>query len=194
MELRQFFFKYRSYTPIPLVLILIYFARPKFSGILIGLVFILLGEATRITANRYAGGATRTTKIGAAALCTSGPFAHLRNPLYFGNMLLYTGVVFFAGAPSVTAMLILTWTFFIIQYSLIISLEEETLVKKFGDEYETFRRHVPRLIPRLTPWAGPDDRQPRSFQSTLKIEKRTLQNILAILIVIILRSLLGPAG
>ena len=115
MDIRQFFFKNRSYTPIPLVFILIYFTQPTFFGILLGLVVILIGESIRIYANRYAGGVTRTTKVGAKKLCTAGPFAYVRNPLYVGNMVIYTGVVLFAGAPSVIAMMILTWAFFVIQ-------------------------------------------------------------------------------
>ncbi len=190
MSLGNFFFKYRSYTPIPLVLILIYFARTTPAGIITGLVFIVLGESIRIYANRYAGGATRTVKVGASALCTSGPFARVRNPLYVGNMLLYTGVVFFAGAPSMPFMLLLTWAFFIIQYALIIDLEETTLKQKFGLEYETFCSNVPRLIPRLKAWSNNDDRVPKSIRATLKIEKRTLQNIIVVLIIIILRTVL----
>ena len=33
-------------------------------------------------------------------------------------------------------------------------LEEPGLVKRFGDEYLTYKRNVPRWIPRLTPWDG----------------------------------------
>ena len=189
MDIRRLLFKNRGYTPIPLVLLLIYYARPSFWGIVFSLIFIFLGETIRIYANRYAGGATRTTKVGAAALCTAGPFAYVRNPLYLGNMLIYTGVVFFAGAPSILAMLLLTWAFFIIQYSLIIALEEETLTEKFGDEYRIFCKYVPRLVPRVSAWRNSDDRVPRTLTSTLKIEKRTLQNILVILIIILVRSI-----
>ncbi|NQT96609.1 MAG: isoprenylcysteine carboxylmethyltransferase family protein [Candidatus Marinimicrobia bacterium] len=188
MDIRQFFFKNRSYTPIPLVLILIYFARPTFLGIVLGLLVILLGESIRIYANRFAGGATRTTRVGAAALCTAGPFTYVRNPLYVGNMIIYSGVVFFAGAPSVPAMLILTWAFFLIQYSLIVALEEETLTEKFGEQYRVFCKYVPRIVPRFTAWQNADDRIPHTITNTLKIEKRTLQNILVILIIILIRS------
>ncbi len=191
MSLGQFFFKYRSYTPIPLVLMVIYFARPTMAGIITGLIFITLGESIRIHANRYAGGATRTVKVGASALCTSGPFARVRNPLYIGNMFLYTGIVLFAGAPSVPLMMAITWGFFVIQYSLIVSLEEETLRTKFGKEYENYCINVPRLLPRLKAWAGDDDRQPKTIKATLKIEKRTLQNIAVIMVIIILRSVLS---
>jgi hypothetical protein len=35
---------------------------------------------------------------------------------------------------------------------MIISLEEETLTKIFGAEYENYKTNVPRLLPRLKPW------------------------------------------
>jgi hypothetical protein len=32
--------------------------------------------------------------------------------------------------------------------------EEPGLVNRFGDDYLTYKRNVPRWIPRLTPWEG----------------------------------------
>ena len=58
MDIRQFFFKYRSYTPIPIVLLIIYYSEPSQLYIMIGLSLIAAGEFIRISAVRYAGGAT----------------------------------------------------------------------------------------------------------------------------------------
>jgi protein-S-isoprenylcysteine O-methyltransferase Ste14 len=38
-------------------------------------------------------------------------------------------------------------------------LEEPQLAQRFGDEYELYRRHVPRWIPRRQPWQAPWDQQ-----------------------------------
>ncbi|MFQ6613424.1 MAG: methyltransferase family protein [Fidelibacterota bacterium] len=188
MDIRNFFFTYRSYTPIPLALIILYYAQPELPLSVAGLFVVILGEAIRFSGVRYAGGITRTTKVGAPSLCTAGPFARVRNPLYLGNMVMYTGIVLFAGAPNLFAMLLLTWVFFSVQYGLIISLEEETLTKLFGDEYQTYRTHVPALFPRISSWNSQDNRQPMSVRKTFRSEKRTLQNALLILIIIILRT------
>ncbi len=190
MDIRNFFFTYRGYTPIPLALLIIYFAQPSIPLSLIGVGVLLLGEAIRFNGVRYAGGVTRTTKVGAPALCTAGPFARVRNPLYLGNMVMYTGIVLIAGAPNLLAMLIVTWTFFIVQYGLIISLEEETLTRLFGEAYQTYRVNVPALIPRLRPWPNDDTRKPMSISKTLRTEKRTLQNATLIVILILIRSFL----
>jgi protein-S-isoprenylcysteine O-methyltransferase Ste14 len=42
----------------------------------------------------------------------------------------------------------------IINLIYIPLLEEPILVNRFGDEYLTCKRNVPRWIPRLTPWEG----------------------------------------
>jgi protein-S-isoprenylcysteine O-methyltransferase Ste14 len=188
MGIRKFIFKNRGYTPIPLALIILYFAQPGNSFIVYGSILLIFGEYIRFSGVRYAGGITRTTKVGAPSLCTSGPFSHVRNPLYIGNIIMYTGVVLIAGAPNIMAMLIITWCFFIIQYGLIIALEEETLTELFAAEYKLYKQNVHAFIPRFTPWNPSDSRVPISYKKTFKTEKRTLQNSLFVLVLILVRA------
>ena len=111
MDIRQFFFKYRSYTPIPLVLVLLYFSNPFQPAIYFGIGLLAVGESIRIWAVRYAGGRTRTRKVGAPKLVTSGPFAYVRNPLYLGNMLMYLGIVLIAGGTIYVVAVFINFTF-----------------------------------------------------------------------------------
>ena len=104
MDIRNFFFKYRSYTPIPIGVMIIFFARPSVTYLIFGTTLLLIGESIRMWAVSYAGGVTRTRKVGAPQLCTSGPYAFVRNPLYVGNMMMYLGLVFVAGAANVYLM------------------------------------------------------------------------------------------
>ena len=187
MNIGNFFFKYRSYTPIPLVAVILYNAQLANAYVVLGLIFIILGESIRFWSVSYAGGITRTTTVGATTLCTAGPFSHTRNPLYIGNMLIYNGIVLIAGASNIFALLMLTWLFFIIQYFLIINLEEQTLTRIFGAKYLEYTKNVPRLFPRLVRWKSNDIRQPMTFLKTLGTEKRTLQNIVIFLIIIYIR-------
>ena len=143
MDIRQFFFRNRSFNPIPIALMIIYFAGDNNSFRFIGFVLLLIGETIRIWAVSHAGGATRTRNVGAPALCSSGPYAHSRNPLYVGNMLMYIGIVLIAGVPNGFFMVMVTTVFFLIQYTLIISLEEETLDTLFGNEYTFLERYIP---------------------------------------------------
>jgi len=205
MDIRQFFFKYRSYTPIPILLLIIYHSGPTSTYILnryikiygppfyidnkmIGLALIVLGEFIRISAVRYAGGATRTRNVGAPFLCTSGPYSLTRNPLYCGNVIIYIGTVFFAGGVWMWHILPLVIIFFIFQYYHIISLEEKTLKIKFKDQYKLYFDHVPQLFPRFSPWKGGSQTKPRNLISTIKTEKRTLQNIFIISFIIMFKK------
>ena len=132
MDIRQFFFKYRSYTPIPIAILILYFSLEHSPYYPLGLLMLMFGELIRIWAVSYAGGKTRTRKVGAPELCTSGPYSFTRNPLYLGNMFMYIGISIIAGAPNIILMISTVFTFFIIQYTFIVSLEEETLTTLFG--------------------------------------------------------------
>jgi protein-S-isoprenylcysteine O-methyltransferase Ste14 len=187
MDIRNLFFKFRSYTPIPIGVMIVYFARSESSLLLLGISLLLIGEFIRIWAVSYAGGETRTRKVGAPALCTSGPYAFVRNPLYVGNMLMYVGIVMIAGAVNVWLMAATTFLFFLIQYSLIVSLEEETLNTLFGQEYLNYKANVPAIFPRFSPWENPENRKPARILKTLKTEKRTLQNVFLVLVLITIR-------
>lgn len=189
MKLRELIFRKRSYTPIPIALTMFYFTSFKFPFVLVGLAFISLGELVRINAVRYAGGATRTMNVGAPSLCMSGPYSFTRNPLYLGNMIIYLGFVLFSGGPFLLELFILVFIFFTFQYSMIISLEEETLSEKFDNSYFIYKENVPRLFPRLNSWINNDTRLPSSIKKTLRTEKRSLQNIFIITVIITLKNI-----
>ncbi len=187
MDIRDFFFRNRGYTPIPLAIIILTFASLKIELLPIGVILVVTGELLRLNGVRYAGGETRTLKVGASALCSSGPFAYLRNPLYLGNVIIYAGMVLIAGGEFVWILLPVTLTFFFLEYGLIISLEEETLRKKFNEEYGEYLSMVPRLIPRVSPWKGGSETVPMTIEKTLRTEKRTLQIIGGFILLLILR-------
>ena len=187
MDIRNFFFKNRSFTPIPIAVSIIYFAQPDNQNILLGFAVLLAGELIRMWSVSYAGGETRTTSVGAPSLCTAGPYGFVRNPIYVGNMLMYLGIVIVAGSPNLMLMALATMSFFIIQYSLIISLEEEKLDELFGPDYTTYKSNVRAIVPRLRRWKTDDDRKPLSLLKLIKTEKRTLQNVTFILTLIVVR-------
>ena len=189
MDIRNFLFSNRSYTPIPIALSIIYFSNPSFPYFVYGMTLVLIGELIRINAVSHAGGITRTMNVGAPSLCTSGPYSRTRNPLYLGNMVIYLGIVLIAGGENVFLMGAVVFFYFTFQYIMIISLEEETLKKLFGDEYISYMNNVPRLFPRITPWVGGINvHKPSNLYKTLKTEKRTLQNILFIIGLVVIRS------
>jgi protein-S-isoprenylcysteine O-methyltransferase Ste14 len=180
MDVRQFFFKLRSYTPIPLLVLLLITAKPSVQSYLVGLAFMLGGELIRMWGVAHAGGATRTRNVGAPMLVTSGPFARTRNPLYIGNALIYVGVVFLAG--GLWYWIPVALGFCALQYGLIVSLEENTLVDLFGPEYEFYRRSVPRWMPRVVPWSWSIPRRP-DWRDAWRNEKHTRINLIVMIVV-----------
>ena len=189
MDVRQFFFKNRSYTPLPLAFAIIFFAYPSGSTTIVGFFLVLIGEIIRLNGVHHAGGSTRTRKVGAPGLCISGPFGYVRNPLYLGNIIIYAGVVLMAGGPFMWQLLGITVAFFFLQYSLIISLEEEILAGKFGDEYRLYFTNVPRFIPRRTSWSGHNNKtSPLTWGKTFRTERRTFQMVAIFFLFIVTKA------
>ena len=187
MDIRNLFFKSRSFTPIPILLMMLYFARPNSPYFFLGIVLIAIGEIIRLRSVSFAGGETRTMNVGASSICKSGPYSIVRNPLYIGNMMIYVGFAFVAGSVYVVTISSITFVYFFIQYSLIISLEEEALEEKFGDEYITYKKLVPSVLPKINNTFRNYDTIPSSLAKTIKTEKRTLQNILLVSLLLLLR-------
>jgi protein-S-isoprenylcysteine O-methyltransferase Ste14 len=189
MDIRNFLFSNRSFTPVPIALVIIYLSDSSILYFIYGMPLILVGELIRINAVSHAGGITRTMNVGAPSLCTSGPYSRTRNPLYLGNMIIYLGIVLVAGGEYVFILEGIVFLYFTFQYMMIISLEEETLKKLFGDEYISYMENVPRLFPKITPWTGGlNVHKPSDLYKTIKTEKRTLQNIILILSILVIKS------
>lgn len=186
MDIREFLFNNRGYTPIPLVIAVLVLADPSWTTYLCGLGIASIGEGLRIWGVSHAGGATRTTHgVGGEVLITSGPYAHLRNPLYLGNFILCFGLCIMAWA-WMPWMLILYIALFALQYSLIISLEEEYLRAKFGTLYEDYEKNVPRFFPRFRPYSRSPSGQ-GDFKKALFCEKSTLLCILLFCLAVLIR-------
>ena len=178
--LGHFLFRIRSFTPIPLIILLIIFAHPSRLSFVVGFIIVIFGELLRIWAVGYAGAATRTRSMGAARqLVTTGPYAYVRNPLYLGNFLLSLGICIIS---SVYWMIPIFLVGYLCQYLPIILSEEIHLRKECGKVYDEYYANVPRFIPRIHPYTNcsAHDFSPRR---AIKSEKRTF---LAIFLVIAL--------
>ncbi len=169
-------FKYRSYTPIPFLLVMFFYEDANIWSLIIGFIIALTGELIRLWGVSWAGSETRTTgTVGGVFLVISGPFAYVRNPLYLGNILMYLGlgVMSYALFPYLQIFALI---FFMFQYYMIVKEEEDYLRKTYGKSYEDYVNKVPRFIPRLLPYKNKVVEQPTfKLNAGLKSEKRTLQ-------------------
>ena len=82
-------------------------------------------------------------------LIVEGPYRYCRNPMITGVflMLIGEGLMLFS-------VNILVWAaaFFLINTLYFIFLEEPSLMQRFGGDYLRYKKHVPRWMPRLTPY------------------------------------------
>ncbi len=181
-DIRQLLFRYRSYTPIPFIIVMLIYAEPTTPSVLLGSVVTFLGESMRLWGVAYAGSLTRVTgSVGAPAVIMAGPYAFVRNPLYLGNILMYLGIALIANA-LIPWLPIVATCFFIVQYSLIVTLEEEFLEREFGATYQEYRNNVPRFLPRLVPYRTPAQaNQLPNWKEALRSETRTLQALVLVI-------------
>jgi protein-S-isoprenylcysteine O-methyltransferase Ste14 len=144
-------FRYRSFLPIPLALILLFVRVAETDGaplVTFGAAIVVAGQALRLWAVRHIGtiSRTRTTRYG--PLMTAGPYAVVRNPLYVGNWLLWTG---FAVWSRLLWMVPVAWVIFFLQYRAIAGWEAAFIRSKYPGSYDEYARQVRPWMPRWPP-------------------------------------------
>ena len=131
------------------------FARPTPRVLLVGAVVAFVGLVIRAWASGHI--------VKNDRLATTGPYAHTRNPLYFGSFLIAAG---FAVAAH-WALLLLVAAFFALIYVPTMQRERANIAGRFPEAYAEYARNVPAFFPRLTPWQGGDAAQGQGFSSAL---------------------------
>lgn len=153
----NFLFKYRNIL-FPLVLLALFaFFKPvplmnniasDFFMDIAGVLIILAGMGLRAAVIGLAyikrGGVNK--KIYADTLVTNGLFAHCRNPLYVGNLLILAGLFVIFNNPWVY---LAGGGFFVFSYVAIVLAEECFLLQKFGNEYKEYCARVNRWTFRI---------------------------------------------
>ncbi|PYQ76963.1 MAG: hypothetical protein DMG04_01830 [Acidobacteria bacterium] len=149
-KLGEWLFQRRTLLPLPIAAAILLIPSGETSrnvaAILGGIALTLSGEALRMWGVRHIGVISRTRSDRLGPLVESGPFAHLRNPLYIGNIALWVGFAITAGllwlAPIVLVLLAL-------EYHAIVRWEEHLLEWRLGETYRLYASRVPRWIPTL---------------------------------------------
>ncbi len=153
--------------------VFVFLARPTKTSLIAGALVMLPGLVLR----GLASGHVQKDK----QLTTSGPYAYTRNPLYLGSLMLAAGFAIAARSWWIVAIMLLM---FAVIYIPVIAGEERYLRQTFPD-YDDYARHVPRMLPRLTPYGG----QPSTYSSARYWKHREYQAsvgcvvVLAILVV-----------
>jgi protein-S-isoprenylcysteine O-methyltransferase Ste14 len=82
-------------------------------------------------------------------LVTSGFHRYVRNPVYLGSLLIFCGEALLFGRLSLLLYAAIGWAG---AAAFVRWYEEPALARRFGAEYEAYRRAVPAWRPRLRPW------------------------------------------
>lgn len=120
--------------------------------VLIGLILIVAGFALWVWTVRLLAGIGEGTLAPwdpTRHLVLEGPYSHVRNPMITAVLAVSIGEATLFGS---VALLIWCAAFFAINWVYFVLLEEPGLMRRFGEEYRSYRRNVPRWVPRRTPW------------------------------------------
>jgi protein-S-isoprenylcysteine O-methyltransferase Ste14 len=151
----EWLFRHRTALPLPLAVAILATPRNLTRGgtatILAGVGLTVAGELLRLWGVRQIGVISRTRSDRLGPLVTTGPFGYVRNPLYLGNIALWTGFALAAReiwlAPVIVVLLGLS-------YHAIVRWEEGLLEQRLGDAYRQYAAVVPRWLPRARPSTG----------------------------------------
>jgi protein-S-isoprenylcysteine O-methyltransferase Ste14 len=132
-----------------MAVLLIWHADPTLAGIGVGLSLVMAGEGLRFWSAGYL--------IKNQRLTVSGPYAHLRHPLYAGTMLVGVGLLWMGGGTAAPWLLGAGLLFFFLHYLPYKErIESARLERRYGDAYRRYRGAVPALVPTLRPWSDPE--------------------------------------
>jgi protein-S-isoprenylcysteine O-methyltransferase Ste14 len=82
-------------------------------------------------------------------LVVGGPYRYVRNPMYVAILAAIVGLALLLGQLR---LLLFPSAFWPIVAAFVRWYEEPALTRRFGAEYEAYRRAVPAWWPRLRPW------------------------------------------
>ncbi|MRS16084.1 S-isoprenylcysteine methyltransferase [Enterobacteriaceae bacterium RIT691] len=156
--------------------------------LIVGGFLALIGQGIRVltVGLDYIVRGGRNRRVYADDLVQSGLFAHCRNPLYLGNLLMIIG---FGIASNNPWYLAITLPLFFLAYGCIIAAEEAYLSGRFGDEYRRYCANTPRLLPRLNGLAQTLRDFPFNWRRAVVKEYSTLCITLLVLVLLSGRAL-----
>jgi protein-S-isoprenylcysteine O-methyltransferase Ste14 len=174
-------FQHRGWLPAPLVAVMLATGSPPVGALRWGLgaALIATGEGIRLAAVGHIGPASRTRDDSAHRVVDTGPYAHVRNPLYVGNLLLWAGVGVLLWPWALVAPALLA-----AHYGFIVRWEEANLAARLGAPYLDYCARVPRWIPR---WAG-GEKGRWDARMAFRSERSTLLVLAVVILAVLIRG------
>ena len=166
---------------VTIIVILIYvaFSNPHWSGLTVGVILIIMGQAARFWGAGYL---EKNVK-----LARGGPYRLVRHPLYFGSFRMGLGLAVRVEAAA-------WWAFgyvllFIAFFLPAIHVEELRLQSIFGAEYQDLMVEVPGLVPRLAPPPSPPQQPTETSFSWARVaSNREVRSVVAMVAIVALQA------
>jgi protein-S-isoprenylcysteine O-methyltransferase Ste14 len=152
--------------------------RPLWYGMLV----CVLGEAIQVWAASH----LKKDK----QIATSGPYAHVRNPMYFGRFFVGLGIMLMIKNPILVAVYVIS---FVIYVTLRVGGEEARLLGYFGQDYADYCASVPRFFPRFHGYAKSAGQRAKWELFTRNHEYRNVVGLLLMFAVVCMRVQYLPA-
>jgi protein-S-isoprenylcysteine O-methyltransferase Ste14 len=146
--------RWQARTPLPYY----YWAPVRVIGmiVLVAGVIVLVGAFARFVME---GLGTPAPVAAPERLVVGGVYRYVRNPMYVAILAAIVGQAFILGR---LALLLYATVLWLITAAFVRFYEEPTLARRFGADYEAYRRAVPAWWPRLRPWDPGERGEPRA--------------------------------
>lgn len=112
-----------------------------------GYALVISGVLGRIYCSLFIGGRKNQSIV------RQGPFSVVRNPLYLFSFIALLGCGLQSGMITVVIVLVVA---FALYYPQVVQKEEEYLSHSFGEDYESYKREVPRWEADFSLWKEPE--------------------------------------
>jgi protein-S-isoprenylcysteine O-methyltransferase Ste14 len=142
--------RWQAHEPVP------YWAPMRVLGVilLVAGVIVLIQAFVRFVVE---GLGTPVPVAAPERLVVGGVYRYVRNPMYVAILAAIVGQALLLGQLGLLLYAAGIW---VIAAAFVRFYEEPTLTRRFGADYEAYRRAVPAWWPRLSPWKPSERNEP----------------------------------
>ena len=137
-QLTERLIKYRSFIGFLCLIAILWLATPTSWSIFAGFLLMMAGMFFRAWSSGYINKDKE--------LATEGPYSLSRNPLYFGSLILGSGI-------AVASNNTITYLIFIVYYSafftFLIAIERKRMRRRFGQQYDAWAKEANLFFPKI---------------------------------------------
>jgi protein-S-isoprenylcysteine O-methyltransferase Ste14 len=137
-QLTEKLIKYRSFIGFLCLVAMLLLAIPSARSIFGGFLLMMAGMFFRA----WSSGHINKDK----ELATEGPYSLTRNPLYFGSLILGSGIAV-ACNRSIDYLIFVVYYFFF--FTFLIVIERKRMHKRFGRQYEDWAKEANLFFPKI---------------------------------------------